>query len=180
MTTVDYILIGVAAVSTVIGLFRGFAREAFSLATWSLAIWASWRFGNQGQAYFEGLTDSVVIQLWVARCVILVLVLLAGGVGGWMVSTLLTRTGLSGTDRAVGMVFGLMRGVVLAGFLIIVMQAAELDKEPWWQESKLIPYATPLTDALGELAEEGREIIDAGEKIEEIIDGETELEDPSE
>ena len=179
MTTVDYILIGVAAVSTVIGLFRGFAREAFSLATWSAAIWAAWQFGAQAQVYFAGLTDSVLIQLWVARCVILMLVLLAGGVSGWIVSTLLTRTGLSGTDRAVGMVFGLMRGVVLAGFLIIVMQALELNKEPWWQESKLIPYASPLTEALGELAEEGREIIDADDQIEDIIDGDEAIELPS-
>ena len=77
------------------------------------------------------------------------------------------------------LVFGLMRGVVLAGFLIIVMQAVELDQEPWWQESKLIPYAAPLTDALGELAEEGREIIDAGERLEDIIEGEPDVDLPT-
>ena len=40
MTPVDYTLIAIVVISAVIGAFRGLLREAISLITWIVALWA--------------------------------------------------------------------------------------------------------------------------------------------
>ena len=65
--------------STVIGLLRGFVREALSLAFWIVAIWAAWRFGPLVVPHLGGLMADPQIAPWVGRAVILLLVLLSAG-----------------------------------------------------------------------------------------------------
>ena len=47
MVAVDYALIVVLGLSTVISLFRGFFKEAISLGTWVVALWVAWQFGPE-------------------------------------------------------------------------------------------------------------------------------------
>ncbi len=103
---------------------------------------------------------SMTARLWVARSLLLVGVLVAGGLLEWLVVFLLQKTGLTGTDRAIGTVFGFARGVVLAGLLVAVLQSGGFEAEPWWQDSKLIPYAAPVADVLRDAAEEGLAYLD--------------------
>ena len=44
MPWLDYALIAILVVSTLISLARGFVREAFSLAIWIVAFWIAWTF----------------------------------------------------------------------------------------------------------------------------------------
>jgi membrane protein required for colicin V production len=53
------------------------------------------------------------------------------------------------------MLFGLARGVLLAAVAVITLQVAGVTDEPWWQQSKLIPYAAPVADALRKAAKQG-------------------------
>jgi uncharacterized membrane protein required for colicin V production len=53
------------------------------------------------------------------------------------------------------MVFGLARGILIVGLAVVTVELAGLTDEPWWRESKLIPYAAPVADALRKAAEEG-------------------------
>ncbi|MGH8362720.1 MAG: CvpA family protein, partial [Gammaproteobacteria bacterium] len=43
--------------------------------------------------------------------------------------------------RSLGVIFGLVRGVVIVAVLVIVAGFTALPKNQWWQESRLIPYA---------------------------------------
>jgi uncharacterized membrane protein required for colicin V production len=58
-----------------------------------------------------------------------------------------------------GGLFGLGRGAILAGLVVIALQFTGFDADPWWQESKLIPYAAPVADALRDAAAEGIEML---------------------
>ena len=88
---------------------------------------------------------------------------LAGGLTTALLSYLLDQTGLTGTDRLLGGLFGLGRGAVLAAILVIALQFTGFDQDPWWAESKLIPYTDPIAEALKVLAEEGIEMLDEPE-----------------
>ena len=159
MIAIDFVLLGVLALSTLVSLFRGFFKEAISVCTWIAALWAAWKFGPQ---LADGLTawlSTSVLRLWAARVGILIGVLFVGGLLNWLFGMLLHRTGLSGTDRVIGMVFGAGRGVILVGIIVVVLELMGFDETPWWQESKLIPYAAPVVDTIRYVAEDGREFL---------------------
>jgi membrane protein required for colicin V production len=93
--------------------------------------------------------------LWAARGLLLVGVLIAGGIATALVAMTLRAAGLGPTDRAIGMVFGLARGVLLVALAVIVLRLAGFADEPWWRQSKLIPYAAPVAEALREVVAQG-------------------------
>jgi len=159
MVIVDYLLAAVFLLSALMGLFRGFVKEALSLVGWILAVWCAWRFGAAVAERIPSVADDSIIETWVARMIVLIVVLILSGLLGRLIAHLTHQSGLSGTDRIVGMVFGMARGVVLVGLVILLLDAAGFDADPWWQESKLIPYAAPLAERLGELAGDGVELL---------------------
>jgi membrane protein required for colicin V production len=56
------------------------------------------------------------------------------------------KTGLSHTDRALGTLFGLARGVVIICVLVLLGAYMELPKTDWWMQAKLLPYFQSLTE----------------------------------
>lgn len=160
MIPIDYLLIGILGASAIVGVLRGFVKEALSLMGWILAIWGAWRFGPAVAAWLPDFLDDGTVKIWIARLTVLIGVLFVSGLLSWLVSMLIDKSALSGTNRVVGMVFGLARGVVFAGFAVYLLEVAGLDEEPWWPDSKLIPYVAPIAQKLSELAAEGMEMLD--------------------
>src|SRR6266700_901370 len=128
MTGADVLILLVLLGSTAIGLLRGFVREASSLVFWIIAIWAAWKFGGVVEPHLGGLLADPNVAPWVGRLVILVLVLLVG----WVV----------------GLLFGIVRGIVLVGLMIIGAELLHLNHEEWWNRSKLVPYGETAGDWL--------------------------------
>ncbi len=151
----DVILVSIVLLSSVIGVLRGFFREAMSLLVWIGAIWISAQFGHWLAPYLAGIVANELLRLWLARLVVLVAVLIAGGLLAWILGMLLHSTRLAGADRLLGMVFGLVRGALVAALVIIALGVAGFEDASWWRRSKLIPYAAPVADALREAAERG-------------------------
>lgn len=156
----DYALIAIIAVSTIISLFRGFFKEAMSLGAWVVALWVAWQFGPEVAGYLEEWITPTAVRLWAARALVVIAVLLAGGLVNAFLHMVLESTGLSSTDRAIGMVFGFGRGVLLAGIVLAGMEAADFDETEWWPESVLVPYFAPVTDMIRHAAEDGLELLD--------------------
>ncbi|HEX4242903.1 MAG TPA: CvpA family protein [Steroidobacteraceae bacterium] len=148
MTAADVIIAAVLLGSTLIGFLRGFVREAASLAFWILAVWAAWKFGRLVEPHLGGLLANPEVAPWVGRLCVLVLVLILGWVVGMVLSYLLRSMGLGTMDRAIGVAFGMVRGLVLVGLMIIGGELLQLNHESWWGRSKLIPYAETVGDWL--------------------------------
>jgi membrane protein required for colicin V production len=72
----------------------------------------------------------------------------------WLVGYLVRKSVITGTDRALGVLFGVARGVVLAGILVLALELGGFAAEPWWQESKLLPYAAKVGAELRDVAQE--------------------------
>jgi len=58
-------------------------------------------------------------------------------------------TGLGGTDRLFGMIFGAGRGAVVVAVLVLLAGFTDLMGTPWWRESVLLPRFEALA---GEVA----------------------------
>lgn len=148
MITIDYLIIAVLLVSMIVGFFRGFFPELISIATWIVAIFAAMNFSGLIEPYLQGKLGSVVVELWASRLIMFVVTLILGGLLGQLVSLVIDKSGLSGTDRVLGLVFGIVRGAVILGVLVIFGQLMGFQKEPWWPQSQLIPMVERVSDTL--------------------------------
>lgn len=160
MPVIDYFLLVIVGLSTVISLFRGFFREALSLGAWVLGLWLAWKLGPDFSGYLEPWIDSPDLRLWATRLLIVITVLLAGGLLSAFFSHILNSAGLSGTDRVIGSVFGFARGVLLAALLVMALDLMGFRQAAWWDESKLIPYAAPVIDVIRNAAGDGLDLLD--------------------
>ncbi len=52
-----------------------------------------------------------------------------------LVAEMVRMTGLSGTDRVFGMIFGLIRGVIILVAIVYGLQFTLVPQDGWWQES---------------------------------------------
>jgi membrane protein required for colicin V production len=136
---IDFVFIALILISGLISLYRGFVREVFSVVTWVVAIWVGIRFAGTVAVYLPAALSDETLRLGVAFAVLFILVLIAGGVIGIVMTRLVRGTGLTGTDRALGIVFGLLRGVLIVALLVFLASLTLAPEETWWQESRLVP-----------------------------------------
>ncbi|HEY1313660.1 MAG TPA: CvpA family protein [Steroidobacteraceae bacterium] len=148
MTGADVFILFVLLGSTLIGFLRGFVREAASLVFWILAIWAAWKFGPLVEPHLGGLLADPNVAPWVGRLVVLVLVLLVGWLVGMVLSYFTRSLGLGVMDRVLGVLFGIVRGMVLVGLITIGAELLHLNHEDWWSRSKLVRYGETVGDWL--------------------------------
>ncbi len=134
--------------STLIGLLRGFIREAVSLVFWIAAVWAAWKFGTVVEPHLGGLLAYPSVAPWVARLIVLTLILLLGWLVGMVLSYFLRSMGLGPVDRVIGLLFGLVRGILLVGLLVIGGELLQLNSQDFWVQSKLIPFGETVGDWL--------------------------------
>ena len=145
-TWVDWAIIAIIAISSLISLKRGFVKEALSLVTWIIAGVVAWMFGG---ALSQHLTEFIEVPSArvIAGCAILfVATLLVGALVNFLISELVRVTGLSGTDRFLGMVFGGARGALLVVVLTGLLSLAPVQQDPWWQQSSLLPHFLMVAD----------------------------------
>jgi membrane protein required for colicin V production len=148
LTGADVFILLLLIGSTLIGVLRGFIREAVSVAFWILAIWAAWKLGPVVEPHLGGLLADPSISPWVGRLVILILVLLMGWVVGMLLSYFTRALGLGPLDRVIGLFFGILRGLLLMGLVVIGGELLHMNQEDWWARSKLIPYGETVGDWL--------------------------------
>jgi membrane protein required for colicin V production len=124
MNTVDYILVVLMAISGLVGVLRGFIREALSVLVWILALWGAARYGGQLGPLLGGVLEDPVLQLWAGRTLAFVGILFAGSLLGWLAGYLIRNSAVTGTDRVLGLLFGLARGVIAIVLVILVLEEA--------------------------------------------------------
>ncbi len=160
MVWVDALIVLICVASGVFGFWRGFVKEALSLATWLAAIWIAWRFTWLIEPWLGDWIAAPELKIWTARVILFVVVLIAGGVAAWLARTLVRATGLGGMDRTLGGVFGVARGVLIVGLLVIAMQLAGIDQAPWWQRARLKPFGDRVAAGIVYYAELGSRYIE--------------------
>ncbi len=139
MNGADYVILGVLALSVLFGLWRGLVGELLALVCWIAAFWVAWVFGDTVAAWYGQWLHEPTARIVAGYLTCFLGVLALGALLGWGLRVLMRGSGLSGSDRTLGMMFGLARGVLLVTAAVLVMGFTAAPREPWWRQSRLMP-----------------------------------------
>jgi len=148
MNVTDYLVIAAVVISAVVGALRGFLREVVALLAWIIALFFAWHFADLIEPHLGGLLAGSAVAPWAARVIIVILILLLGAAVGAVLNHFVRLSIFSGMDRFLGLIFGLLRGVVLLGVFVILGQVLRLSDERWWTRSLMIPYGESVANGL--------------------------------
>lgn len=149
MNWVDYVILAIISISALISLMRGFVREVVSILVWIAAFTLAILFARPMAGQLSGYIDSPTLQVVTAFAVIFIATLLIGALVNYLAGQLVGRTGLTGTDRALGVVFGAGRGLLIVAALILALGLTSAPREGWWQASVVVGYLQPAMCRLG-------------------------------
>ncbi|MFA0995136.1 MULTISPECIES: CvpA family protein [Pseudomonas syringae group] len=145
-TPVDWAILGIVAISALISLKRGFVKEALSLTTWIIAGVVAWMFGAGLSQYLVNYIETPSARVISSCTILFVATLLVGAMVNFLIGELIRVTGLSGTDRFLGMVFGAARGGLLIVVAVGLLSLGPVQQDQWWQQSRLVPQFLIVAD----------------------------------
>ena len=138
MNWADITIICIIALSAIVSLFRGFVREVLSLLAWVVAFWTAMAFWGKFATFLEPYIAIPFARMVLAFLGVLVAVLLVFGIINYIVGRLLDKTGLSGPDRLLGALFGMLRGAAIVTVLVVLAGLTPLPANPFWRQSTLL------------------------------------------
>lgn len=144
----DIGIVIIVGLSMLTGLFRGFVKELIALCVWVLAIWLAFTYSQALDPWLQKYLQDKTARAAVAFVLILVCTLIAGGIVNAVIGLILRHSGLSGTDRILGMGFGFVRGVFIVGLLMVMVKLTSLPYEQYRRDSQLYAKFDPLVDWL--------------------------------
>ena len=150
----DVTIIVVILASVIIGLLRGFVKEALSLCTWVVAIWLGVVLHDLMSAEFTGYIQNDTVRSLAAFGSVFITVLVLGSLLTYGIAMLVKRSGISGTDRVLGLVFGMTRGIFLVALVLTVLNYTAFRHSTWWQQSLAVTKFQPLVAWVNEMVPE--------------------------
>lgn len=140
LNTLDYILIAIVVVSSVMGLMRGFVRESLSLVVILAALWLAFQYSTRVEAYFVDIIPNADARLWAAVIAIILATLLIGTVLQKLILHFMKKAESTYLDKFMGFLFGILRGFVVIGLIVWGISNTALREKPWWQDSGMVKY----------------------------------------
>ena len=152
----DWVIIGLLVISTLMSLRRGFFKEALSLGTWIAAFVVARQFHSPMDQLLETQIVDSLMRSIAAFAALFVGTLLVGAALGFFLSALIDATGLSSTDRVLGMVFGFARGALIVTVVIGLLNLTPLVNDSWYTTASLVPHFETVAQwALEQLSASG-------------------------
>ena len=144
MNVVDALLAVALLSSMVLGAWRGFLYEVFSLAGWVAAFLLARWLAQDAAAYLPLKGASEALKTVVGFLTVFVVSAFGFGLLSWLVRKLAEKVGLRPVDRVLGSLFGLARGFVLLVFAAFVVGLTPWARDSSWVESRLAQVLTVL------------------------------------
>lgn len=150
----DLILLGIVALSALLGLFRGLLAMVLGIAGWLGATWSCWQFGPAAAHALAGGSSPELGTLVAGHVLAFVLALVAVWLLGRFLRLAVDATALGPLDRLLGLAAGALRGLLVAGLLVLLLGFTPVASSPGWQSARMVALLQPFTAwMLGRLPE---------------------------
>jgi len=144
----DYIIAAVIFMSILISFMRGLVKECISLSIWIVGFWAAIKFHLTIANLLAPYIQNTSLRIVTSFAVIFIAILIFGAICNFLLSFVISKSGLGGFDRMLGMFFGSVRGVLLVSVFLLLASTTSLVNDSWWQESAFIPHFSFIIDWL--------------------------------
>jgi len=152
VTVADISILIVIIISMLLGLWRGLVKEAFSLAAWITAVFIAGFFSASLADLMINMLDNATVRRVLASAILFVLVMFIGVLLGNFMSKLSTAIGLKGVDKALGSLFGVLRGLIIVLLVLFLTTPFEFS-QTWYQDSIFVPYMMTVLENVAILAD---------------------------
>lgn len=142
MQTLDWAFVAVVGVSMLVGAWRGLVFEVLSVVSWLAAfVLAQW-FAPDVAQHVSMAGASEVVRYGAGFVLVFVATVFAGGLIAFVVKKMVAAVGLSPADRALGALFGAVRGVVVVLAVAVVVGLTPLRTMPWWEDAQVTQWTS--------------------------------------
>ncbi len=147
MTVFDYAVLGIIGFSVLLGMLRGFVREALDLAGWVVAFFVARAYGVQAAGMLAEYLPNESLRLVAGFLAVYLLTLLLASLLAIGLSEVVKKVGLGLPDRLFGLLFGCARGVLVVGILVLLGGMTSLPQRQEWQDATFSPPLEALVMA---------------------------------
>ncbi len=135
MTSFDYAVIAIIVLSAVVGWWRGFMYELFSLIGWLAAYIVAHTYSAQALPYVPPAVGADNVRSAAAFAALFIVTLIVGALFAWFLARLAKFAGLSGMDGKFGAIFGMLRGGLVVIALVWLGGLTDLPQLPFWRNA---------------------------------------------
>ena len=141
MTIFDYVVLLVLVCSVLISTMRGLIKEMLSLVGWVVAFVVANAYGAALAEMLPAVVPGVALRMMLAFVLLFIGVRILMGLITMALDAVVTASGLGLTDRGLGSLFGVARGLVLVMAGVILCGMTEMPRQPFWTNALLSPLA---------------------------------------
>ena len=140
MTWLDYAVLGVFAASLVVGAWRGLVREVLSILGWLIAFLAANLLAGPLGQHMPQAIPSPELRVAAAYVAVFIASLVVTTLLSLLLSKIVKAAGLGGVDRALGVIFGAARGVLIVLAAALLAGLTSAPRQPFWKDSASGPF----------------------------------------
>ena len=141
MTVFDYVVLVIMGLSVLLSILRGFVREALALVSWLAAFFVAKLYTLELAPLLPQSIPSQSLRLLAAFLILFLATLLICSLLAIALSEVFKRVGLGWMDRCLGALFGLARGMIIVGVLVLLGGLTTLPKDVRWRNAM---FSAPL------------------------------------
>ncbi len=139
MTSFDYGVLAIVGLSIIVSVWRGAVREVLALTAWVIAFLAAQAYAPYVSQQLPFAVDNQGLRMLSGFLVVFVVVFVLATIAAMLLSKLVRAAGLGPVDRALGAIFGLLRGMLVVVTLVLVGGLTAAPRHPEWRDAMLSP-----------------------------------------
>jgi membrane protein required for colicin V production len=144
----DAIVIVVVLISAVLAMVRGLVREVLSIASWAVAAAAGYFFYKPLVPLVQPYVEKQIVAVIISVAVIFFVALIVASYITMKISDFVIDSRVGAIDRALGFVFGAVRGLLLLVITFIFFNWLVHPEPPWVASARSEPMLMALGDRL--------------------------------
>jgi len=141
---VDCIVLVIIGLSVLTGFVRGLIKESIAMSVWIAAFWLAFTCSQYVIPWLAPYLQDKTVRAIVAFMLVLFATLIAGAVINILIGLVLHRSGLSPIDRLLGMIFGLVRGILIVALIMLVLNLTGISDATIRHNTRLYATFDPL------------------------------------